>query len=244
MTKPDIRLTVDYSNLAKTYDASRYEGSIAEFRLSYVLNTITEMIEPTSNMKILDVATGTGKAALALADRNAEITALDYTDAMLRIAQQKTKDADYENIQFVKGDAANLPFESNQFDVVVSLNFLHLFTPVHRQKIFVREMHRVLRPGGMLVIELLNYYQGVFIGPLRKRFGYDLGFNGPGDLPILLHPEFRIDHVVGGHLPGMWRIFYPISKMSMRTSQSLASLTRYRPWKYFAFNLFIQATKA
>lgn len=244
MAKSDRNLTFDYTNLAKSYDSRRYEGPMAEFRLSYVLKTITEMIEPTPNMKILDVATGTGKGALALAGSNAAIVGVDFTESMLQNAQRKTKATEYTNVEFVRGNAAKLPFGTNTFDVVISLNFLHLFRSVSRQRIFVEEMHRVLRPGGTLLIELINLYQGGFLGLARRRFGLDLGFNAPGDIRRMLCPEFKITRTAGGHLPGMWRLLYPISILSPQVSRFVAGLTRYRPWKYIAYNLFVQAVKS
>lgn len=244
MIKSNKDLTADYTDIAEGYDSHRYEGAAAEFRLSLVLDTVTKMIEPTPNMKILDVATGTGKAALALASSSAKIVGLDFTESMLQMAQRKTMAGAYENVQFVRGNAAKLPFGPDEFDVVVSLNFLHLFPPVSRQKNFVREMHRVLRPGGTLVIELINLYQGLFLGIARKRFGVDLGFNSPGDIRRMLCPEFEITCTVGGTLPGMWRLLHPISKLTPQTARFVAGLTKYRPWKYVAFNLFVQAIKS
>ena len=93
-------------------------------------------------------------------------------------------------MKFARGNAAFLPFESGTFDAVVSLNFLHLFVPVDRQRVFTEEMHRVLRPGGILVIELVNLYQALFLGLYRRRVGDDRGGNAPGDVERLLSPGF------------------------------------------------------
>lgn len=179
-----------------------------------------------------------------MARSNAKIVAGDFTETMLQIARRKAKAVEYTNIKFVRGNAAELPFGANEFDVVISLNFLYLFPSVPRQEAFTKEMHRVLQPGGMLVIELINLYQGVFIGLARKRFGWDLGFNAPGYVRRVLCPEFKITRVMGGHLPGMWRLLYPLSKVSPEAYRFVASLTKHHPWKYIAYNVFVQAIKS
>lgn len=244
MEDRDTDLIQDYAGMAEDYDAIRYTGSAAEFRVAHALETAERMVSPTKGTKILDVAVGTGKGALSLAHSGARIVGVDFTDAMLRRAQQKARVGGTGNVTFVRGNAAKLPFATDEFDVVMSLNFLHLFLPVSKQRVFIAEMHRVLRPGGKLVIELINLYQGLLIGLARRRFGHDLGFNSPGDLRRLLSPEFEIVRVEGGHLPGLWRLLHALSSRNEEASRYLKALTRHRPWKYLAFNVFVEAVKA
>lgn len=194
---------------------------MAEFRLSLALETVTQLVKPTANMKILDVATGTGKGMLALAGGNAKIVGLDSTDAMLQIARGKSRTCGYSRLHFVRGNAAQLPFPAETFDAVISLNFLHLFPPVSLQEVFTK-----------------------FLGLVRKRFGVDLGFNDPRDIRRMLCPEFEITRVVGGHFPGVWRLSYLLSKVSPRASRFFTALTRHHPWKYIAYNIFVKADKS
>ena len=238
----DRRLTHDYHSLAAAYDAKRYDGPVQEFRLAHVLETIDRLVEPDPRMKILDVATGTGKGALCLAPSGARVVGLDFTPAMLQILRDKAIVRKQE-VRLVRGSAVALPFADGEFDAVVNLNFMHLFPPVSRQHVFVQELHRVLRPGGRLVVELINLYQGGLMGLYRKRFVEDLGFNAPSDIPKLLEPEFEVNRIEGGHFPGAWRLLYPLSKISPGASRRLAQVARFRPWKYLTFNCFIQATR-
>ena len=85
----NLRLTHNYRSMAATYDAKRYDGPVQEFRLSYALETIERLVQPDSRMKILDVATGTGKGALCLAPSGARVVGLDFTPAMLEILRDK-----------------------------------------------------------------------------------------------------------------------------------------------------------
>ena len=83
-------------------------------------------------------------------------------------------------VSLVAENAEKLPYRDDYFDIVTSVYLLHELPRRVRHGV-IEEMHRVLRPGGALVIELINLYQGLILGLLRKRFGTNLGFNAPGD---------------------------------------------------------------
>jgi SAM-dependent methyltransferase len=100
--------------------------------------------------RVLDIATGPGYIAEAIARSVREVIGLDLTDAMLSIARERTQQRGISNISFRIGDAQNLPFESEQFDLVVSrLALHHLQNPMQA----LREMTRVLRHGGTVLTE-------------------------------------------------------------------------------------------
>jgi SAM-dependent methyltransferase len=97
---------------------------------------------------VLDVACGTGNAAVPAAERGANTTGLDITPELLEDARRNAADAGVE-ATFVEGDAENLPFEDASFDVVVS-TFGCMFAPRH--EVAAAEIARVLRPGGRIGI--------------------------------------------------------------------------------------------
>src|SRR3954454_24665662 len=103
-------------------------------------------IEP--GMAVLDVACGTGNAALPAARAGGRVTGLDFAAGLLDIARERAADAMLE-IDFVEGDAQALPFEDASFDSVVS-TFGHMFAPDHRRT--ADEMKRVLKPGGVIAV--------------------------------------------------------------------------------------------
>ena len=92
---------------------------------------------------ILDVGCGTGIAALPFASNGFPVAGVDASEAMLAKAR-----AAVPNVEFVQGSAENLPFTDERFDVVISAQAFHRFD---RVKAF-DEIHRVLRPGGMVAI--------------------------------------------------------------------------------------------
>ncbi len=100
--------------------------------------------------RVLDIATGPGYIAEAIARSAREVIGLDLTDAMLSIARERTQQRGVTNVSFRIGDAQNLPFESEEFDLVVSrLALHHVQNPLQA----LREMTRVLRHGGTVLIE-------------------------------------------------------------------------------------------
>jgi len=97
---------------------------------------------------VLDVACGTGNATIPAAKAGARVTGLDFAPGLLEIAREQAADAMVE-IDFVEGDAQELPLEDASFDAVVS-TFGHMFAPDHART--AAEMKRVLRPGGAIAV--------------------------------------------------------------------------------------------
>jgi|SRR5579884_3386666 len=98
---------------------------------------------------VLDVATGGGHTAFALAPYAAEVVALDITPEMLRVAQEEASRRHLSNIRFLEGNALSLPCADASFDLVACRHAAHHFPDIHRG---VREWARVLKPGGKLVL--------------------------------------------------------------------------------------------
>lgn len=97
-------------------------------------------------LKILDVGTGTGFLALLFAGMGHEVTGIDLSECMLEKAKNNADNMGLE-IDFLNGDAENLPFENCSFDMVVSK---YLLWTLPEPSCAVREWGRVLKPGGMI----------------------------------------------------------------------------------------------
>ena len=95
---------------------------------------------------MLDVGCGTGVVALTAARRGAAVTGLDLTPELVARAKENSAVAGLD-IAWHQGDAEALPFPDGAFDIVVS-QFGHMFAP--RPEVAIREMLRVLRPGGTI----------------------------------------------------------------------------------------------
>jgi ubiquinone/menaquinone biosynthesis C-methylase UbiE len=99
--------------------------------------------------RLLDVGTGTGHTALAFASHVAEVVGLDLTTAMLEQARRLAREQGATNTRFELGDAMALPYPDASFDVVACRVCAHHFAD---SPAAVREMARVLRPGGQLLL--------------------------------------------------------------------------------------------
>ena len=115
--------------------------------------------------RVLDVATGTGHAALAAARRSADVVGIDYVPALLDIARRRAAAEDLE-IEFREADAEALPYEDGSFDYVLSAIGV-MFSADHQQA--ARELARVCGSGGQ--IGLASWTPEGFIGGLLATVG-------------------------------------------------------------------------
>jgi SAM-dependent methyltransferase len=100
-----------------------------------------------AGLRLLDVGTGSGTSvAIPAAQRGASVVGCDITDVWLQAARRRSVEAGVD-VEFVVGDAVELPFEDGAFDVVTS-TFGHMFAP--DQTAAARELVRVCRPGGRI----------------------------------------------------------------------------------------------
>lgn len=117
-------------------------GNAALWRLA-----TTKAVNPRRGERILDIAAGTGTSSAALARTGAHVVAADFSTGMIEVG--RARHADNPNLEFVQADATALPFADGEFDAVtISFGLRNVVEP----KKALAEFHRVLKPGGRLVI--------------------------------------------------------------------------------------------
>ncbi len=117
-------------------------------RIQGVADLLVQRVGARPGCELLDVATGSGNVAISAAQAGASVTGLDLTPGLLEVARRRAADAALE-VNFIEGDAEDLPFESATFDLVTSC-FGVMFAP--RQQHAANELTRVARPGATLAI--------------------------------------------------------------------------------------------
>ncbi len=127
-------------SVAQAYEDKRFSGGgrLIDRREK---GAVLDAIGPVDDRQVLEIACGTGRFTVMLAERGADITGLDISEAMLTQGRQKAGRAGVaDRIEFLRGDAGRLPFPDDHFDAVVAMRFFHLADdPVS----FLQELARV-----------------------------------------------------------------------------------------------------
>jgi ubiquinone/menaquinone biosynthesis C-methylase UbiE len=119
-----------------------------------ILEWIVSFLPLDEDFRVLDVAAGTGHLSRAIAPHVKEVVAVDLTPEMLEQARQETVKMHLENIRIEEGNAEELPYDDDSFDLVVSRLAIHHF---EQPLIQLQEMVRVCRPNHRIgIIDLLS----------------------------------------------------------------------------------------
>lgn len=136
-------LSVEFwSNYFKVYDVLNFVPTYTE-----LLDHICLELQPRPGNLVLDVGSGTGNLALRLKERGCNVIALDFCRQALE--RHVAKDSDC--CVLLADLAKALPFRDNTFDAIASNNVLYAM-PAHQQLMVAKELHRVLKPGGRIVL--------------------------------------------------------------------------------------------
>ncbi len=143
-----------FAAIARSYDLNNRVHSLGRDQAWRREAVKAASVQPGD--EVLDCACGTGDLTLAFAKTPAKsVIGLDFTAEMLERARQKTDRADTPGrvpgpmVRYLQGDAQNLPFEDRSFDVLsIAFGIRNVQDPARA----LREFHRVLRPGGRLVV--------------------------------------------------------------------------------------------
>lgn len=131
-----------------------------------VLDQVVELSQPDSNATALDVATGTGHTAFALAPHVKHVIATDITPEMLGEARRLQEANGIKNVEFQLASADDLPFDSESFDIVICRRAAHHFTDIRQA---LCEIYRVLKPGGRLVVDDRSVPEDDFVDVTMNR---------------------------------------------------------------------------
>lgn len=156
--------SLDYAGITARQQATWAMGDFNEIarQVMPVSDALVEAVDPRPGQRVLDVACGSGNAAISAARRYCKVTGLDYVPSLIERAKQRAA-AEGVPIDFRVGDAQSLPFEDGSFDVVLSA-FGVMFAPDQAKA--AREVLRVCRPGGK--IGLANWGPEDFGGTVFK----------------------------------------------------------------------------
>lgn len=189
-----------YSNYAVVYD--RVFGRV--FQASR--ETVVRNLKVDPGERVLEVGVGTG-LCLPLYPPHCDITAIDLSDAMLAKAQERVAELGLANVKLMRMDAGEMDFADSSFDLVIAA---YVVTAVPDYRKLMKEMVRVSRPGGRLI--LLNHFTQdspiiaaveKAISPICSRIGFrtDLSVDEVIDgWPLIKERDERLKPL------GMWHV--------------------------------------
>jgi ubiquinone/menaquinone biosynthesis C-methylase UbiE len=151
-----------FDSIAQSWDTFRGPESFAPFERGL------EAVSPPPG-RVLDLGTGTGEGAFAVARRfpEAQIVGVDLAEAMLAEAKRKTPPEQHDRVRFETGDASALPFRDETFDLVTHANMIPFFD----------ELARVTKPGGQALFAFsVGAQTPIYVTP--KRLRAELGRRG------------------------------------------------------------------
>jgi ubiquinone/menaquinone biosynthesis C-methylase UbiE len=159
----------------KTWGSGDY-GAVAAL-IHPIAEELAQAADLSAGARVLDVAAGTGNAAIAVARCGARVTATDYVEALLDRARERAA-AEHLPMDFEIADAENLPYAEGEYDAVFSVVGA-MFAPDQERS--AAELIRVCRPGG--TIAMANWTPEGFIGELFRTVGRRVppppGIRGP-----------------------------------------------------------------
>lgn len=149
--KDPARVSGMFDQVAARYDRTNTVLSMGNDR--FWRAATTRAVDPRAGQRILDLAAGTGASSVALAGRGAQVVAADFSPGMIAEGERRhgrgAAGGGIPNLSFVQADATALPFGDDEFDAVtMSFGLRNVNDP----KKALRELLRVTKPGGRLVI--------------------------------------------------------------------------------------------
>ena len=156
--------------MARSFDHRRFSGPIGEMIAKSQARVLANMIGRIKDREVLDVGTGTGRAALILALGGAKVTAVDASEQMLAIARQRAAEQMLTAIKFQRGDAHALDFADRSFDAVVSFRML-MHTPQWQR--CVAELCRVAER--LVIVDYPSATSVALLESLARRAIYAAG---------------------------------------------------------------------
>jgi phosphatidylethanolamine/phosphatidyl-N-methylethanolamine N-methyltransferase len=189
-----------YDKLAKVYDLV-FGPTLHPGRLQAI-----ERMNIQPGERVLEVGVGTG-INLSLYPKDAAITGIDFSEAMLEKARERAARKDMRNTRLLQMDAADLKFADGSFDIVYAP---YLISVVPDPVKVAQEMRRVCRPGGRIIF--LNHFLSP--NPLLSRverwispFTIHIGFKSDLDLPAFLaQADLQPKSIEKVNFPKIWSL--------------------------------------
>lgn len=192
-----------YANKYKHIIEEKYNNSQEDERFnrksqSFEFRTTMHYIQKylKKGSKILEIGAGTGRYSIALAKMGYDVTAVELVESNLKVLRENSKEI--ANLKSYQGDALNLQFEDNSFDMVLCLGpMYHLFNKKDKDRA-ISETIRVCKPKGICMFAYLTHSSIIWAYGVRKgslkNLAYELNKDGSiKDIPEEIFSSYFVE---------------------------------------------------
>jgi SAM-dependent methyltransferase len=194
-SKPTAHLAAVKQRQQQAWASGDYHAVAA--RIAVVADRLVDAADLHAGWRVLDVATGSGNAAIAAARLGCTAVGVDYVPSLLERARTRA-DAEGVSVELVEGDAEALPFPDASFDAVTSV-FGSMFAPDHGQA--AAELLRVVRPGG--TIALSSWAPDGFLGDFFRTMATHVSPPAGVRSPMLWGTESHLRGLFGDEVASL-----------------------------------------
>jgi ubiquinone/menaquinone biosynthesis C-methylase UbiE len=225
-----------YNGDASHYD-QRWKTAGGRYTAKVQANIVKEVCYRWEGKSVLEVGCGTGRFSALLSSLGARLVLVDISPAMLHITKDTLGKREAQNVEgYINASVYDLPFDDGSFQAALSINvFSHLSHPLKALK----ELARVLAPGGLCLVNFPNLYSYFFVPAMVvnsrcKPLGKDVFsvWHRPGSILDMLHKTGYEVLGIKGHVHIPRWLDMPIARSVLRflDHRSRASwLSRYAP---------------
>ena len=164
-----------WNSIAKSFDKTR-RNSWEE-----CINFINSL---TRDSTVIDIGSGNGRHLIPCAEHCKKVIGLDVSSELLGIVKKKVNDKKLRNVELIHSDAVNIPIRNDSIDAVLYIATLHNISIRYRRINSLKEIYRILKPGGKAIISVWSRWQDKFRQHFLIRLLTQFGRNEFGDINI------------------------------------------------------------
>ena len=164
-----------WNSIAKSFDSTRRRP------WKECINFINTL---STNSIVVDIGSGNGRHLIPCAEHCKNTIGLDVSGELLNIIKQKVNDKKLKNVQLIHSDAVNIPLKKNSIDAVLYIATLHNIPVRYRRINSLKEIYRILKPGGRAIITVWSRWQDKYRQHFLIKMISQFGRNEFGDINL------------------------------------------------------------
>jgi len=153
---------ISFDRVADAYDETRI---VSDLIIEKAFMVIDDKVDLSKNRIILEAGIGTGRTCKPWSNYDVEISGIDISLKMLRKCQERIREISVRKFELIQADIICLPFKSSTFDITI---LMHVFDLIKRRKEAIKEIKRIMKTGGFLII--MQYINPLYGSIITKKY--------------------------------------------------------------------------